>query len=91
MKWEPNKTRLAYTAKFLRSIGDYSKDSADRRCTYLGPHPTRKQFVRVRWDDQDQILADNAHDPEYCEHIRKNGSLVAKSALCKVGTVAFSD
>lgn len=87
--WEPGKTRLAYTAKFLRQIGDYTKDSADRRCTFLGERDSK--FIRVRWDDEDVLLENYKDDPEYCAHIRENGSLVLKANMCKKGTVAFVD
>jgi len=52
--------RVAYRASFLRSIGDYSYDSASMRGTvvFVDPKPFRsganqQQYLKIRWDYQD--------------------------------------
>jgi hypothetical protein len=64
--------RIAYTAKFLRSIGDYSYESASLRGTVLniGSKLTKGYVLEVQWDrystpsmvlDQCLILKDRLH------------------------------
>ena len=51
--------RVAYSAKFLRSICDYSHASASKRGTVLAIRPlagSKHAHVKIKWDDDDDEL-----------------------------------
>ena len=51
--------RVAYSAKFLRSICDYSHASASKRGTVLALRPmahSKNSFVKIKWDNDDDEL-----------------------------------
>jgi hypothetical protein len=87
--------RVGYAAKFLRDIGAFSGDTPQRRGTYLGPFKgMEKTHGRVQWDDIEHVIATGGgqyDDPEYVANVRKNGSLVALSAIAVVGSLRFVD
>jgi len=51
--------RVAYSAKFLRQIGDYSHASASMRGTVQSLRPmahSKNYYVKIKWDHDDDEL-----------------------------------
>jgi hypothetical protein len=86
--------RIAYAAKWLRDTGQFTGSIPFRRGTYIGPAKhAEKTHARVKWDDIESYIASGVcqyGDAEYIADIRANGSLVALSAIAKVGTPRFA-
>lgn len=85
--------RIGYAAKFLKNTGQFANGAGERRGTFLGLCPEMPAtHGLVRWDDQENLIAAKAGDfaeVDYVEHVRKNGSLVALSAIAKVYSARF--
>lgn len=45
---------VCYTSAFLRSIGDYSADSADDTATVIGIGKSKPVMVRLKWRNGDE-------------------------------------
>lgn len=72
--------RVAYSAKFLRSIGDYSHQSASMRGTVQGLRPmahSKNVLVKIKWDNDDDELRAGALS---CNLVRVE-KIAAESAL----------
>lgn len=86
--------RIAYAAKFLKNIGAFSGSTPQRRGVFVGMwEGAPKTHARVRWDDIEDVIATGEGqyaDPEYVADIRAHGSLVALSAIAKVGSPRFA-
>jgi hypothetical protein len=85
--------RIAYAAKFLRNTGQFTGPSGARRGTFASYWSADPQFARVHWDDEAQMIASKQGqfgDPEYCEDVRQNGSLVHSNNIAKVGSPRFA-
>lgn len=89
--------RVAYAAKWLKNTGHFSGPIPFRRGTFVGLEKTApKTHGRVKWDDIESYIAAGQNeesqysDPEYVAEIRANGSLVALSAIAKVGSPRFA-
>ena len=83
---------IAYTAKFLKSTGQFTGNAPMRRGTYIRPCPEMgAQFARVRWHDMDYATYDgDGHGADYAENIREKGSIVNASIIAKVGSAKFA-
>ena len=94
---------VAYARKFLKTIADYSRDSAQRRAivvampgeTFAGyihwrtrqPIPVREGFALVQWTDETYPRAVEPGDPDPPQHAH----MVALSSIARVGSAAFAD
>jgi hypothetical protein len=91
---KPNKLeagdRIAYAAKFLRNIADYSAASANRRGTFVSYDQRAPQFARVRWDDVDMAYLAAQWGDDYAEDVRDNGQMVLAVNIAKVGSPRFA-
>lgn len=83
--------RVAYAAKFLRSISAFTGGAPQRRGTYLGDDPT-PSYGRVRWDDFEACAARLATQwgEDYVEDARQHGQLVHKTNVARVGSPRFA-
>ena len=85
---------VAFAAKFLRDTCQHTGDTPLRRCVYLGPDATLAGYVRVRWDDQEHLIAEksgNFTEEDYCADVREFGSLVYGKNICWVGSARFGN
>ncbi len=89
--------RIAYAASHLRAIGAFTGAASERRGTFVKYEQpycgNRITHGRVHWDDEESLIAarcGNFAEEDYCAEIRKNGSLVALSAIAKVGSARFA-
>jgi len=82
--------RIAYAASFLKSISA-GRDTAQRRGTYLGPFAGLPGYSRMRWDDEETMLAACDQDDDYKADIRAHGSLICDKNIARVGSVRFAD
>ena len=87
--------RVAFSASFLKSTGQFTGPSATRRGTYAGPalpgFPS--SYGRVHWDDTPQRIAEksgNFCEADYCEVIARDGSHVPLANIAKVGSARFA-
>jgi hypothetical protein len=82
---------VAWKARHLKSIGDYSRDSADMRGVVLS---IDGDMAQVRWPQwhEDSVCKYYEEDVEYVAHIRQHGSRVHTGNICKVRvSLAFCD
>ena len=86
--------RIGYAASFLRNICA-SYDTAQRRGVYVGPYESMPdKFGRVHWDDESALIAPRQgeySEQDYCDEIKAKGSLVALSAIARIGSLSFVD
>lgn len=84
--------RVAFSANFVRSTGQYTTGAANQRATFLGQDDQLGDpFVRVRWDHQPAILDTHRDDPKHCADILAKGSIVNVHNLARVGSLRFAD
>lgn len=84
---------IAYSAKFLRDTCQHTGPAAQRRGVLLGQDRGLPNFVRVRWEDTEQRIAEksgNFAEEDYCAHVREFGSLVHENCICRVGSPRFA-
>lgn len=85
--------RVAYAAKFLKNTGQFTGEAGERRGTYLRPRPGMPKYGYVRWDDEAKRIASGQGDyaeADYCETVRRDGSLVCLSNIARVGSPRFA-
>ncbi len=85
--------RIAYAAKFLKDTGQQAGNGGSRRGTFIAMDPMGPNFCRVTWDDIDAVIASGQGqygEADYCEHVKKHGSLVNLTAIAKVGSARFA-
>lgn len=83
--------RVAYSAAFLKSTGQFTGSAPQRRGTYVGPAPgPEKTHSRVRWDSFDFAHAARQNGEDYAEHVREHGELAATKNIAKVGSARFA-
>ena len=88
---------VGYAARFLRDTGQFTGAAPQRRGVFVSYAPPfeksgRITHGRVHWDDEASLIASGKGDyaeADYCSEIRANGSLVALSAIAKVGSARF--
>ena len=82
--------RIAYTAKFLKNTGQFTGSGGTRRGTFIAYDG---DYARVHWDDEAALIAQGRGcyaESDYCEDVRKNGSLVRASNIALVGSARFA-
>ena len=79
---------VAYAASFPKNTGQFTGSAPQRRGVFLG-FSRIPGFVRVRWSDEAETLRNHA-DAEYCDEVRRNGSLVATCNIARVGSARFA-
>lgn len=82
--------RIALTAKFLKSTGQFTGAAGQRRGTYLGPLGSVPGYGLVRWDDEAAMLAASREEDDYKAHVREFGSTVCLTNIARVGSARFA-
>ncbi len=85
--------RVAYAAKFLKDTGQFTGGAGERRGTYLRSAPGMPKYGYVRWDDEAERIAAGQNDyaeADYCEAVRRDGSLVCLPNIARVGSPRFA-
>ena len=81
--------RIGYTAKHLRNTGNFSNAAAKREGTFRGYDVCIKGFVRVDWDDIEDVISQSRAqyaDSEYVRDVQENGSLVDLKSVTRLGS-----
>jgi hypothetical protein len=84
--------RVAFSAAHVKNTR-MSYDKAQRRGTFMAPEGDGN-LCRVRWDDEAAMLASGEgyfSQPDYCDDVRANGSLVNMGVICHVKSAKFAD
>lgn len=85
--------RIAYSAKFLKSTGQFTGGAGERRGTFRAyDDGFSPGYARVTWDDF-EATADRLSDQygaDYVDDARANGSVVFAGNIAKVGSARFA-
>lgn len=85
--------RVAYSAAFLKNTGQFAGYAPQRRGTFASYYEGSPAHAYVHWDDEAERIAAGQGDfaeMDYCEHVKAHGSLVALSAIAKVGSARYA-
>lgn len=91
--FQPGDT-IAFSARFLKDTGQFTGPSGAMRGVFVSYDPGMgERYSRVRWGDEEARIAGGEGDyaeADYCDIVRRLGSLVCTANICKVGSARFA-
>lgn len=81
--------RVAFSAKFCKSIGAHTDRTPFIKGTFIGADVRTPSHGYVHWDDEAERIArgeGSFAEVDYRDHVAAHGELVCLANICRVGS-----